>query len=302
MLISHHKLSSHGSLDLSAEDGQALHVMEVSGRNVQIDIPAKWISLWLPLSGWIDIDTPQYGWTLPKGNLLVWRDQPLRAASGRPVWGFGICGSQAAWEAHLRGRPGHLRRRMDVFLSEDACPRSLRRLFVRLVRMSRQPASATASQAIAAFIAELFANQASLQALLPRCKGRTRQRQQQTLMRLLRVEHLIRKHEDTRLDLAYLAASANYSPCHLIRSYRDVFGETPAEYAGRLRAERAWRLVRDTSMPVCEITEALGFESQSAFCRAFKNSFGATATEVRRDHRPGPHPAYHRVGGVPRAA
>ena len=79
-----------------------------------------------------------------------------------------------------------------------------------------------------------------------------------------------------------LAPSASYSPSHLIRLYRDVFDETPSEYAARLRFERAWRMVRDTTMPVCEITEALGFESQSAFCRAFKQSFGVTATELRR--------------------
>ena len=83
---------------------------------------------------------------------------------------------------------------------------------------------------------------------------------------------------------------------------RDVFGETPAEYAGRLRAERAWQLVRDTHMPVCEITEALGFESQSAFCRAFKSRFGATTTEVRRNPHAGPHPPHWRYMGVSRAA
>ena len=91
-----------------------------------------------------------------------------------------------------------------------------------------------------------------------------------------------------------LAASASYSPCHLIRSYRDVFGETPSEYASRLRFERAWRLVNDTTMPICEITEMLGFESQSAFCRAFKNAFGRTTSQVRGSRA--------REGGRPRVA
>ena len=35
-----------------------------------------------------------------------------------------------------------------------------------------------------------------------------------------------------------------------------------------------------------EITERLGFESQSAFCRAIKNSFGLTATKARLLERP----------------
>jgi transcriptional regulator GlxA family with amidase domain len=64
--------------------------------------------------------------------------------------------------------------------------------------------------------------------------------------------------------------------------YRDVFDETPSEYAARLRLERAWSMVRDTRLPICEITEALGFESQSSFCRAFKNAYGATTGDVRQ--------------------
>jgi transcriptional regulator GlxA family with amidase domain len=64
--------------------------------------------------------------------------------------------------------------------------------------------------------------------------------------------------------------------------YRDVFGETPSEHAQRLRMLRAWTLVRDTRLPICEITEALGFESQSSFCRAFRQAYGTTTGDVRR--------------------
>jgi transcriptional regulator GlxA family with amidase domain len=127
----------------------------------------------------------------------------------------------------------------------------------------------------------LIEQQHELQDRLPRCNGRTLLRRQQTLLRLLRMRHLIEINGDDRLDLARLARSANYSPCHLIRMHREVFDETPSEYAGRLRLDRAWSLVRDTRMPVCEITEALGFESQSSFCRAFKHAYGATTGQVR---------------------
>src|SRR3546814_2643154 len=107
---------------------------------------------------------------------------------------------------------------------------------------------------------------------LVRCSGRTLQRRQQTMLRLLRVRHLIESSGDERPDLVRLARSANYSPWHLIRVHRDVFGETPSEYAARLRLQHAWSLVRDTKTSICEISEALGFESQSAFCRSFKRS------------------------------
>ncbi|HRQ66178.1 MAG TPA: hypothetical protein PKZ76_15180, partial [Xanthomonadaceae bacterium] len=80
MQIIHHAISSHSSLDLTTADGDALHVLDLCGRNLGIDVPTKWISLWLPLVGDIEIDTPQYAWTLQRGDLLTWREQSLRVA------------------------------------------------------------------------------------------------------------------------------------------------------------------------------------------------------------------------------
>ena len=88
--------------------------------------------------------------------------------------------------------------------------------------------------------------------------------------------------DDAAIDVSWLAARAHYSPGHLIRLHRAVFGETPSDYFTRLRHARAWELVRETDMPVATITHRLGFESQSAFCRAFKHAFGMTATQARR--------------------
>jgi AraC-like DNA-binding protein len=112
---------------------------------------------------------------------------------------------------------------------------------------------------------------------------------------------------DAHLDLRQLASSASYSPWHLIRMYRDVFGETPSEHIVRLRLSRAWALVRDSALPVCEITEQLGFESPSAFCRAFKNAYGLTATQARhlpalgaRQASPRPSHARPRTRPAPR--
>ncbi len=156
------------------------------------------------------------------------------------------------------------------------------------MKLARQTPSSVASYAgdqeawVTALSASLLEQQHSLHSLLSRCNGRTLARRRQTLMRLLRVRHQIHCHPDVRLDLECLAKTANYSPCHLIRVYRAVFGETPSEYAARRREEQAWRMVSDTALPICEITGMVGFESQSAFCRAFKNTFGITASEARR--------------------
>lgn len=277
-----HKPQLHDLFDLAPERRSALHVLRAGGRNMRISIPDKWISLWLPLSGDIEMQAAECRWLLRRGEALVWREGPLLASSRRAGWWLAVCGSPSAWERHLLPRPGEPA--MEIFPWEGHCPRELRRPVVHLARVAAQPETGRMkAESAADMLCEAIAeHQRGLLALLARCSGRTLQRRQQTLLRLLRVRHLIHRHENGRLDLAYLAASANYSPCHLIRSYREVFGETPSEHATRRRLERAWQIVSSSDMPVCEIAELLGFESQSAFCRAFKDAHGMTTGQARR--------------------
>src|SRR3546814_3309077 len=100
------------------------------------------------------------------------------------------------------------------------------------------------------------------------------------MLRLLRVRHLIESSGDERSDLARPARSSNHSPWYLIRVHRDVFGETPSEYAATLRLQHAWSLVRDTKTSIREIRDAPGFESHSEFSRSFKTTFGCTPTQA----------------------
>ena len=158
----------------------------------------------------------------------------------------------------------------------------LRRCLIRLARALRDGVDVSEDETqLSALAHALLEQQRDLQPLAARCSGRTPQRRLQTLQRLLRVHQLIERGNDPRLDLARLAREASYSPWHLIRMYHDVFGETPSEHVARLRLSRAWSLVRESALPVCEITYTLGFESQSAFCRAFKSAYGLTTTQAR---------------------
>lgn len=267
--------------DLGLRPGAGLHLVHATGRGAQVDVPAGWSSVWLPLAGRMRLESNDCGWDLEPRGLQVWRDGRLRCRSLVPGLWLGLAGPAAAWARPLQAasRDEH----PELFTEDGAGSRDIRRLLVRLaLRLRPGAAQGGLEPLVEALCAALLEQQRHLHARLSRCSGRTLQRRQQTLGRLLRVRHLVRNGTGERVDLARLARSASYSPSHLIRLYRDVFDETPSEYAARLRFERAWRMVRDTTMPVCEITEALGFESQSAFCRAFKQSFGVTATELRR--------------------
>src|SRR3546814_11750940 len=136
----------------------------------------------------------------------------------------------------------------EIFPQACACPRDLRRLLVRLARVARGGVTTGCDPAILveAICTAMIEQQRDLSARVVRCSGRTLQRRQQTMLRLLRVRHLIESSGAERSDLARLARRANYSPWHLLRVPRDVFGEPPAEYAARLRVQHSWSPVPAT--------------------------------------------------------
>lgn len=280
--LHYHALHFAGALVLPPESGSGLHVIHASGRGMCLQVPDGWLSLCMPLAGHLQLESADGYWELASGRMQVWRDGALRLnCHGAGLW-LALTGPLAAWQRHLH-LLGHARD-PELFPRASECPRALRHLLVRLARCARRAPGAGFDPAplIEAACAALLEQQHDLHERVKRCSGRTLQRRRQTMLRLLRVRHLIESNGDERPDLAQLARGASYSPWHLIRVHRDVFDETPSEYAARLRLEHAWSMVRDTAAPICEISEALGFESQSAFCRSFKKSFGRTTSEVRQ--------------------
>ncbi|GAB3315050.1 helix-turn-helix domain-containing protein [Luteimonas notoginsengisoli] len=284
--IAFHALQFAGSLQLEPTDGRCLHVVHARGRGTRLQVPAGWLTLCMPLTGCLQFETAETCWELPAGQLQAWRDAPVRVSDHRSGAWLALAGPMAAWHRHLQFSA---QVRPEMFPMRCPCSRDLRRLLVMLARsvragsaMQRDPA-----RLVEAVCTAVLEQQQDLANRVPLCSGRTLQRRQQTMLRLLRVRHLIETSRGERPDLVRLARSASYSPWHLIRIHRDVFGETPSEYAARLRLLQTWALVQDTSTAICEISEALGFESQSAFCRSFKKSFGCTTTQVRKTQRDG---------------
>ena len=276
------------NLDLAAD---TLHAIHASGRGSRLSLPADWLVVCAPISGCLQLQSRAGQWSLPTMCMQVWRDAPLRIDCPSSGAWIGLAGPLRAWEQHVQPAYGRVAAPC-IFPRQRDFPRPLRHLLVRLVRVARGGHAATTADPamlVDALYAALLDHQRDLDEYLQRCSGRTLQRRQQTLLRLLRVRHLIEIHDEGRPDVAMLARSANYSPWHLMRMHRDVFGQTPSEYASQLRLQRAWSLVSGTQLPICEITEALGFESQSSFCRAFKNAYGTTAGQARQCGGP---PAY----------
>ena len=100
----------------------------------------------------------------------------------------------------------------------------------------------------------------------------------QEILQLLRTV----RDADGDVSLDALAARAGWSPFHFHRVFRRVVGETPKQYALRLRLERAAARLATGSDPVIRIAADAGFASHAVFTRAFRRQFGITPSAHRR--------------------
>lgn len=81
--------------------------------------------------------------------------------------------------------------------------------------------------------------------------------------------------------IAELAHQVGMSRSVLAERFRHYLGEPPMTYLSRWRLQLGARLLRSTSHSVARIAGEVGYESESAFNRAFKREFGAPPATFR---------------------
>jgi AraC-like DNA-binding protein len=82
------------------------------------------------------------------------------------------------------------------------------------------------------------------------------------------------RHFAEPLDLDRLAAESGFSKFHFARSFKDAYGETPAQYLTRRRVERAKDLLRRANLTVTEVCMLVGFSSLGSFSTRFSELVG----------------------------
>ena len=246
-----------------------------------LEIPNGWLSIGLSLSGRVLVRSEQSEWQLESGRCLVWDKSLFLDAASGGAW-LCLCGPEEAWHRACRNP----RATAELFPVEDACPPGVAERLTLLAREA-QVGSANAEHAsrlLQMICLDLHDAQHALRQLLPRCPGRTRRRKRWAMLRLLRVRHAIASGHGARLRVNMLAGRISCSSGHLSRVYLHVFGETPADFAFRLRLEHAMALATRTDLAFCDIAESAGFDNQSSFCRAFKKRYGMTPGAARALH------------------
>ena len=66
--------------------------------------------------------------------------------------------------------------------------------------------------------------------------------------------------------------------------FKAVYGLPIATYMKEFRMEQAMKLLRETKLPISEIAERVGYETQGKFSQAFKDVVQMLPREYRRTH------------------
>lgn len=92
----------------------------------------------------------------------------------------------------------------------------------------------------------------------------------------------VEEHLDEDIALHDVSRVAGVSHWHFLRMFKALTDETLRAYVRARRMVYARRSLLETRESVLTIAVAAGFESQEAFARAFKRTFGVTPTAFRR--------------------
>jgi AraC-like DNA-binding protein len=80
-----------------------------------------------------------------------------------------------------------------------------------------------------------------------------------------------------------LAAACGMSRSAFAVRFKSLVGQTPVEYLTSWRMQKATALLQKGDKKLFEVAKAVGYDSDSAFSKAFKRVFGVPPREYRRD-------------------
>ena len=123
-----------------------------------------------------------------------------------------------------------------------------------------------------------------LQAEIERCSGTNGfTRGGLAAWQILRVRTFIDNNLHRAIHIRDLRAVARRSPAHFSRKFKLAVGEPPHAYVVRRRLERACHLMMTSAASLSEIALSVGFSDQAHLCRLFRQAFGQSPANWRRE-------------------
>ncbi|WP_222429871.1 AraC family transcriptional regulator [Paenibacillus cremeus] len=103
--------------------------------------------------------------------------------------------------------------------------------------------------------------------------------------RIIKACTYLQEHVHEPLTLEKLAAHVYLSPSHFSYLFRRALGQPPAQYVRSYRIRLAKELLLQTSWPVGEISQRVGYGELSEFSRAFRHASGLSPQAYRQQWR-----------------
>ena len=100
---------------------------------------------------------------------------------------------------------------------------------------------------------------------------------------MLRVRAFIDGNLHRTIHIRDLSAVARRSPAHFSRKFKLAVGESPHAYVVSRRLERACHLMMTSAAALSEIALSVGFSDQAHLCRLFRQAFGQSPANWRRE-------------------
>ncbi len=105
----------------------------------------------------------------------------------------------------------------------------------------------------------------------------------QTLTSLRQMVHYIQSHYSEPLTLKDIAAVGNMSKTSCCNAFNTYMHTTPIDYLLKYRMSQSYKMVLETELPITEIAYAAGFHDSSYFTKYFREYYGKTPREIRKE-------------------
>ncbi|MBW4451761.1 MAG: AraC family transcriptional regulator [Nostoc indistinguendum CM1-VF10] len=89
---------------------------------------------------------------------------------------------------------------------------------------------------------------------------------------------------DQNLSLAEIAAIAQISPHYFASLFKQSMGIAPHQYITKCRVERAKYLLAKRELSIIQVSQLVGFQSQSHFTKVFRKYIGITPQAFKKLH------------------
>lgn len=97
--------------------------------------------------------------------------------------------------------------------------------------------------------------------------------------------NFIEQNFQNNISIEEMASVCGINRSYLGRIFRNAMGRSPQEFLMHYRMVKATELLKLTSLSIADIGNAIGYENQLHFSRAFKGVYGVSPREWRNRHK-----------------